>query len=97
MVIELNKIDYQFQFNIKEVIGMLLIEQVYGQGNIKCDYVKCPACKQGRLCDKPVGEKAMAIAVQGDSHLQRSYPEMSQMLPEVYYQLHKRITLMFRT
>lgn len=51
---------------------MLLIEQVYGQGNIKSDYVKCPACKQGRLCDKPVGEKAMVIAVQGDSHRQRS-------------------------
>lgn len=56
---------------MKEVIGMLLIEQVHGQGNIRCDYVKCPACKRGRLCDKPVGEKAMAIAIQSDTSPKR--------------------------
>ena len=53
------------QFVLKEVIGMLLIEQIYEPNNIRSDYVRCPACKRGRLCDKPVGEKAMAIAIQG--------------------------------
>ena len=52
---------------MKEVIGMLLIEQIYEPNNLRSDYVKCPACKRGRLCDKPVGEKAMAIAIQGDT------------------------------
>lgn len=55
------------QFVLKEVIGMLLIEQIYEPNNIRSDYVRCPACKRGRLCDKPVGEKAMAIAIQGDT------------------------------
>lgn len=51
---------------------MLLIEQVYEPGNIRYDYVKCPTCKRGRLCDKPAGEKVMAIAVQGDMPPKRS-------------------------
>ena len=55
------------QFLLKEEIGMLLIEQIYEPNNIRSDYVRCPACKRGRLCDKPVGEKAMAIAIQGDT------------------------------
>lgn len=59
-------------FISKEVIGVLLIEQIYEPDNIRCDYVKCPACKRGRLCDKPVGEKAMAIAIQGDTPPKRS-------------------------
>lgn len=45
---------------------MLLIEQVFEKNNIKSDYVKCPSCKRGRLCDKPVGEKATAIAIKSD-------------------------------
>lgn len=49
--------------NIKEVIGMLFIEQVYEKSNIKSDYVRCPSCKRGRLCDKPIGEKATVIAL----------------------------------
>lgn len=32
--------------NIKEVIGMLFIEQVYEKSNIKSDYVRCPSCKR---------------------------------------------------
>lgn len=36
---------------------MLLIEQVCEKSNIKSDFVKCPSCKRGRLCDKPVGAK----------------------------------------
>lgn len=45
---------------------MLLIEQIYEPNDIASDYVKCLACKRGRLCDKPAGEKVMAIAIRGD-------------------------------
>lgn len=31
---------------------MLLIEQIFEQDSIQSSYVKCPACKRGRLCDK---------------------------------------------
>jgi hypothetical protein len=40
---------------------LLFIEQVYNDLNIKSDYIRCPLCKHGRLCDKPIGEKAVAI------------------------------------
>ena len=50
----------------KEVIGMLLIEQIYEPSDVASDYVKCLACKHGRLCDKPIREKVMAIAIRGD-------------------------------
>ena len=51
----------------KGVIGMLLIEQIYNPNDIASDYVKCPTCKHGRLCDKTVGEKVTAIAILGDT------------------------------
>ena len=51
---------------------MLLIEQIFEQDTIPCDFVKCPACKRGRLCDRPVGEKAMAIAIAGDASIKKS-------------------------
>lgn len=48
---------------------MLLIEQIYETNGLKSDYVKCPVCKQGRLCDKPMGDKVMVIAVsEGTGH-----------------------------
>ena len=46
---------------------MLLIEQIYEANDVESDNVKCPVCKHGRLCDKPVGDRAMAIAVSRDS------------------------------
>ena len=52
--------------NTKEVIGMLIIEQIYEASDIKSDYVRCPSCKTGRLCDKPVGEPATVIALKPD-------------------------------
>lgn len=42
---------------------MLLIERVEERNNIKSDYVKCPVCGRGRLCDKPFKEKAKSITV----------------------------------
>lgn len=37
---------------------MLLIKQ-FNIEKTKIDHVKCPLCKTGRLCDKPVEEKVM--------------------------------------
>lgn len=41
---------------------MLLIEQVCEKNEIKSDYIRCPVCG-GRLCDKPVGEKAKTLPI----------------------------------
>lgn len=45
---------------------MLLIQQVCEKNNIESDYVKCPSCKRGRLCDKAVGVKISATAIESD-------------------------------
>jgi hypothetical protein len=42
---------------------MIWIKQLYVDDDIQSDYVKCPSCKKGRLCDKAVGEKATTICV----------------------------------
>ena len=63
----INKVREDFlKFKIKEVIGMILIEQVYEDVDIKSEYVRCPFCKRGRLCDKPKGEKATVNAIKTD-------------------------------
>lgn len=41
---------------------MLLIEQVCEKNEIKSDYIRCPVCR-GRLCDKPVEEKAKTLPI----------------------------------
>ena len=51
---------------------MLLIEQIFEQDTIQSDFVRCPACKRGRLCDRPAGEKAMAIAIHGEASFKKS-------------------------
>ncbi len=45
---------------------MLLIEQVSEKNEIKSDYVKCPTCKRGRLCDKAIGDKVSVTAIDTD-------------------------------
>ena len=35
---------------------MIFIQQVYEDADIKSEYVRCPSCKRGRLCDKPKGD-----------------------------------------
>ena len=59
------------EFKTKEVIGMLIIEQIYESSDIKSDFVRCPSCKKGRLCDKPAGERATVIALKPD-HIGRT-------------------------
>lgn len=54
------------EFKTKGVIGMLIIEQIYESSDIKSDFVRCPSCKKGRLCDKPAGERATVIALKPD-------------------------------
>lgn len=39
---------------------MLLLKHFIDEGT-KFDRVKCPLCKTGRLCDKPVGEKVIVL------------------------------------
>lgn len=39
---------------------MLLIKHFIDEG-AKFDRVKCPLCKTGRLCDKPVEEKVIVL------------------------------------
>ena len=34
------------KFKTKEVIGMLIIEQIYESSDIKSDFVRCPSCKK---------------------------------------------------
>lgn len=43
---------------------MLVIEQLPENSDFESNYVRCPVCKKGRLCDKPAGDKiAVAIKV----------------------------------
>ena len=45
---------------------MIFIQQVYEDADIKSEYVRCPSCKRGRLCDKPKGDIATVIALKTD-------------------------------
>ena len=67
--------------NEKEVIGMLIIEQIYESSDIKSDYVRCPSCKKGRLCDKPAGERATVIALKPD-HVGRTSSKIILKCPK---------------
>ena len=40
---------------------MLLIEQISDKSAMLSNYVKCPLCKRGRLCDKPTNIKVKNI------------------------------------
>ncbi len=42
---------------------MLWIEKIHEDSSMDSDYVRCPSCKKGRLCDKPVGDKVIAISI----------------------------------
>lgn len=41
--------------------GMLIIQQVSEKSTVISDYVRCPSCKTGRLCDKPAGTRIRAV------------------------------------
>ena len=56
----------------KEVIGLLYIEMIPETVVVKSDYVKCPVCRGGRLFDKPLGDKAVVIAIHGTTNDQQS-------------------------
>lgn len=44
---------------------MILIQQV-SEKTIASDFVRCPCCKTGRICDKPLGSRIRAVP-QGDT------------------------------
>lgn len=39
---------------------MLLVNELYNEKTITSDYVRCPYCNKGRLCDKPVDLKVLS-------------------------------------
>lgn len=53
-------------------LNMILIQQLYVDDDIKSDFVKCPSCRKGRLCDKAVGEKATALSVSIDEKISKN-------------------------
>ena len=69
------------EFKTKGVIGMLIIEQIYESSDIKSDFVRCPSCKKGRLCDKPAGERATVIALKPD-HVGRTSSKIILKCPK---------------
>lgn len=40
---------------------MLLVEQISEKNSMLSNYVRCPLCKRGRLCDKPTHIKVKTI------------------------------------
>lgn len=60
---------------------MLIIEQIYEKSDIKSDFVRCPSCKKGRLCDKPAGEQATVIALKPD-HIGRTSSKIILKCPK---------------
>ncbi|MCH5273425.1 MAG: hypothetical protein J1E35_07105 [Lachnospiraceae bacterium] len=62
---------------------MLVIEQFHENPDTQSDYVRCPACKKGRLCDKPAGDKAavaikVTVPVKKNSRIILKCPKCSQ-------------------
>ena len=45
------------------------MKKVYliSEKTIKSDFVRCPSCKTGRLCDKPQGIKIRAVPIEDTS------------------------------
>lgn len=52
---------------------MLLIRQLYYPQRLKSDYVLCPACKRGRLCDKLQGENIAVLSLSGNTEVPGSF------------------------
>ena len=61
------------QILTKERNQMLLIRQLYYPQRLKSEYVICPACKHGRLCDKPQGEKIAVLSLSGNTEAPGSF------------------------
>ena len=40
---------------------MLLMQIISEEEKTKMDFLRCPVCKKGRLCDKPPAEKVSVI------------------------------------
>ena len=59
---------------------MLLIQQV-SENVAAIDYVRCPSCKSGRLCDKTLGVQIRAVPVT-DASLNRSVPRLILKCPK---------------
>ena len=47
---------------------MLIVQQLHNEETVISDYIKCPCCTKGRLCDKPVGLKVSTKELQPSSN-----------------------------
>ena len=53
-------------------IKMIWIKQLYIDEDLHCNFVRCPGCGKGRLCDKAANEKAITLSLQSDKHISKS-------------------------
>lgn len=44
---------------------MIQISKIEDDDNTRYDFVKCPKCGKGRLCDKPKGAKVSILQIDG--------------------------------
>lgn len=44
---------------------MIQISKIEDDNSMKYDYVKCPQCGKGRLCDKPRNAKVSILQIHG--------------------------------
>ena len=49
---------------------MIMVSIITDEDNTKYDYVLCPKCGRGRLCDKPQGIKATILELHGNNCLE---------------------------
>ena len=59
---------------------MLLIQQV-SEKMIASDYVRCPCCKRGRICDKPSGTRIKDVP-QRDTPINGNEPTVILKCPK---------------
>jgi DNA-directed RNA polymerase subunit RPC12/RpoP len=45
---------------------MIKISKIEDDDNVKFDFVKCPSCGKGRLCDKSKGARVHIIQIHGN-------------------------------
>ena len=49
---------------------MIMVSKITDDDNTRYDYVLCPKCGRGRLCDKPSGTKVNILQIHSKSGLE---------------------------
>ena len=47
---------------------MLVVERAEKRNAVEFEYLRCPVCKTGRLCDKSTGETVLTVSNDRDLH-----------------------------